>query len=738
MCGTCGYRFAAALLLIACSLAGCGDDDGSALAAVTITYPYDGAVFPPDIASPMFRWTDDTPDVNIWRIAFAFADGGEPLTVTVSDRTWSPSADHWEIVKRRSLEGPATVTITGIHAGLERADLSRGSITLSTSSDPVAAPIFYREVNLPFLEAVKDPSHIRWRFGPVSSTTQPPSVLGKLPTCGNCHSFSRDGKVLGMDVDSASDKGSYIISEISKRMVFDQSKVITWSDYKREDGEKTFGLLAQISPDGKRAISMVKDRHVTVGRPELMISQLFFPVKGILAIYDREAKTFTALPGADDRKYVHGSPAWSPDGKTIAFARSVAHELKGDKQKDFVLVDPAAADEFLKAGRTFKFELYHIPFNDGKGGQATPLAGASGNDYSNYFPKYTPDGKWIVFCRAKSFMLLQPDSELFIIPASGGEARRMTCNRSRLNSWHSFSPSGRWMVFSSKVNGPYTQLFLTHIDEQGNDTPPVLLERFTNPAQQRAANIPEFVNAAPDAIETITEDFLDYYCYHRSGTISLAGGDPELALRQYKRSIALNPEYGQAYFGMGLAYVRLGKIDKAIECYTRAVERLEEPAEAFGSLGNLQMGQGKLRQAIISLTSAVRLDPDVAIYHYNLGVAYREAGRADDAVAAWKKAIDLQPDFPEAQLNIGAIYLSRGRTSEALVWMNKAVRSGPQYPRAHHGLASARAAAGDFPGAVTAEQQALKLAETAGQKELADSIRRDLTYYRQGKRPPRN
>jgi len=25
---------------------------------------------------------------------------------------------------------------------------------------------------------------------------------------------------------------------------------------------------------------------------------------------------------------------------------------------------------------------------------------------SNYFAKYSPDGKWIVFCKAKSFMLL--------------------------------------------------------------------------------------------------------------------------------------------------------------------------------------------------------------------------------------------------------------------------------------------------------------------------------------------
>ena len=69
-------------------------------------------------------------------------------------------------------------------------------------------------------------------------------------------------------------------------------------------------------------------------------------------------------------------------------------------------------------------------------------------------------------------MLLMPDSELYIIPSEGGEARRLRANPSRMNSWHSFSPNGRWLVFSSKAFTPYTQLFLTHFDEQGRSTPP--------------------------------------------------------------------------------------------------------------------------------------------------------------------------------------------------------------------------------------------------------------------------
>ena len=171
-----------------------------------------------------------------------------------------------------------------------------------------------------------------------------------------------------------------------------------------------------------------------------------------------------------------------------------AYEPKGVENVKSVLVPQEAAKDFLEGGRTFRYDLYRIPFNGGQGGKAEPIEGASNNGLSNYFAKFSPDGKWIVFCQAKSFMLLQPDSQLYIIPAAGGEARRLECNTPRMNSWHSWSPNGKWLVFSSKAYSAYTQLFLTHIDAAGRSSVPVVLSRFTVP--ERAANIPEFVNVA--------------------------------------------------------------------------------------------------------------------------------------------------------------------------------------------------------------------------------------------------
>jgi hypothetical protein len=60
-------------------------------------------------------------------------------------RIWKPAPEVWETIKRSSVGRPATVTVTGYTNGRP---VSRGRMTLTTSEDPVAAPIFYRDVPL--------------------------------------------------------------------------------------------------------------------------------------------------------------------------------------------------------------------------------------------------------------------------------------------------------------------------------------------------------------------------------------------------------------------------------------------------------------------------------------------------------------------------------------------------------------------------------------------------------------
>lgn len=137
----------------------------------------------------------------------------------------------------------------------------------------------------------------------------------------------------------------------------DQGKLITWSDYRREDGDLCFARCRPMA-------GTVNDRAPAVYQPELMFSQRFFLIKGLLAIYDRQAKTFRSLPGTDTPDLVLELPA----GKTIMLARSTAYELEGLEHVRSVVVPPEVAEVFVKGERTFRYDLYRIPSNERRGG----------------------------------------------------------------------------------------------------------------------------------------------------------------------------------------------------------------------------------------------------------------------------------------------------------------------------------------------------------------------------------
>ncbi len=649
------HRLIMVAVFISGLLVACGQDlEKPEAPAPDFMSPPDMAVFPPDMAAPVFSWEFQPGSKGNATIAVEDANGKRLAGKTTTEERWIPSESEWR-------------SVVAAGAGERRVRISLGekspesTIRIAISKDPVGASLFYREVNLPFIDAVKDPSKIQWRFGDISRRKKPKVVLTNLPVCGNCHSFSRDGKHLGMDVDYANDKGSFIIKETRKEIALDKASVISWNDYKKEDGEPTFGLLSQISPDGRYVVSTVKDRSVFVPMPDLAFSQLFFPVKGILAVYDRVTKTYKALPGADDPKYVQSNPSWSPDGKHIVFARSEAHELKVTGKK--VLLKKEDCAEFTSGKEKFVFDLFRVPFNNGEGGAAEPLNGASEDGMSNYFAKYSPDGKWIVFCKSKSFMLLQADSELFIIPAEGGEARRLEANTSRMNSWHSWSPNSRWLVFSSKARGPYTKLFLTHIDEAGKSSAAIELDFVTS--ETMAANIPEFVDLPGDAIESITERFVDEVSFMRAGNEFSEGRDAAGAERAYKKALSINPNHLDTLANYGFLLMQTGRKPQAEQLLKRALELQPDSGEVVSNLSFLYIQAQRFPEARALLTAFLQEDPTHAEANNHMGFIVLQTGDPEGALKYFYTALEADEENPRTHCNLARVLTQLEKQTEA-------------------------------------------------------------------------
>ena len=70
-------------------------------------------------------------------------------------------------------------------------------------------------------------------------------------------------------------------------------------------------------------------------------------------------------------------------------------------------------------------------------------------------------------------------------------------NSKDVDSYHSWSSNGRWIVFSSKrIDGKYTRLYFAHVDKDGRFTRPFMLPQKDpeqNGALLYAYNIPEFI-----------------------------------------------------------------------------------------------------------------------------------------------------------------------------------------------------------------------------------------------------
>ncbi len=125
-----------------------------------------------------------------------------------------------------------------------------------------------------------------------------------------------------------------------------------------------------------------------------------------------------------------------------------------------------------------------------------------------------------------------------------------------MNSWHSFTPNGRWLVFSSKGRSLYTQLYLTHIDQAGNDSPAILIDNTT--AANRAVNLPEFVNLSPEGLQSIGGPALDYYRFFDRALYLQKQAQYEESAVYWKKVLEISPEDELAHDNLGLVVLLAG------------------------------------------------------------------------------------------------------------------------------------------------------------------------------------
>lgn len=206
-----------------------------------------------------------------------------------------------------------------------------------------------------------------------------------------------------------------------------------------------------------------------------------------VVVYDTRTRQITWSPLTRTKENFETFPTFSPDGKWLYFCSAKA-------------VENMPADH-----RRVRYGLYRVGFDPKDMCFADSLEciyDAPADSASSSFPRISPDGRFLCFTRHGygNFSIWHKDADLWLVDLSDGSARPMDgVNSDEVESFHTWSSSGRWLVFSSRrLDGLYTRPFFTHVDEHGNATKPFLLPQ-KDPgdfykSRMESYNLPAFTN----------------------------------------------------------------------------------------------------------------------------------------------------------------------------------------------------------------------------------------------------
>jgi len=155
-------------------------------------------------------------------------------------------------------------------------------------------------------------------------------------------------------------------------------------------------------------------------------------------------------------------------------------------------------------------------------------------------------------------------------------------------------------------------------------------------------------------------------------------GELQQAAEQYRKAVALNGEFLQAYNRLGAVLARMGHWEQADQVYVSAIQRAPDAAYLRNNLAFSYMAQGRWQDAEVELRNALQLKPSFMRAQVNLAVALAKQGDADNAFAQFAQAMPLA----EAYFNMGVLHRDDRRAEQARDAFASAVALRPNWAKA--------------------------------------------------------
>lgn len=159
--------------------------------------------------------------------------------------------------------------------------------------------------------------------------------------------------------------------------------------------------------------------------------------------------------------------------------------------------------------------------------------------------------------------------------------------------------------------------------------------------------------------------------------------DPERlaeAVRHLERAIKLAPDYGEAYFQLGVAYRYSGRNEDAIAAFRHAIDLDPGEGKSYQPLGETLIAAGhkeqgkealaqsrryrEFFQAWETLKARVNRSPNDVNAQRRLAAFYERTGAAFDAINAYAEVVALDPSDQKARRRMKELYAQMGQGDE--------------------------------------------------------------------------
>ena len=213
----------------------------------------------------------------------------------------------------------------------------------------------------------------------------------------------------------------------------------------------------------------------------------------VIPVGGGEARRVSSVPtGA-------GAPKWFPDSRHIAF---ISHVYEDASDWDEMAKRLKTEQESKVSARTWDQapisywdrwhgdrvpHLYRIALEGGAPQSITPGSGAhlpiSVADGGSY--DISPDGTEVAFVADSDTTGIESNWDIYRVPAAGGEAVNITPNNPAPDYAPSYSPDGRWLAFSQRrIPGFYADRARLVLHDRRDGTQRVLTEDFDRTVNQ--------------------------------------------------------------------------------------------------------------------------------------------------------------------------------------------------------------------------------------------------------------